>query len=161
MTTGNLIDGTELHDVAAAHGIKPRTLTKWRAQGLLPRHVEQIGHRQAGKTYLYPPESKRQLERVIYWKSALGKQPKPQKVGWALWCDGFDIDPELVGAIAEDGETSSVAHRDCKPGVREGLPPVRVVDHVADGSLAVDRGDSPVEPDAIAWPAFVFAERIG
>ena len=66
----------------------------------------------------------------------------------------------LVGAIAEDGEAASVAHRDCKPGVREGLPPVRVVDDVADGSLSMDRGDSPVEPDAIAWSAFVFAEWV-
>lgn len=66
----------------------------------------------------------------------------------------------LVGAIAEDGETASVAHRDGEPRVREGLPPVGVVDHVADGSLAADRGNSPVEPDAITWPAFVFAERV-
>ncbi|GAB5517400.1 MAG: hypothetical protein Rhob2KO_51250 [Rhodopirellula baltica] len=42
--------------------------------------------------------------------------------------------------------------------MREGLPPIGVVDDVADRSLAVDRGDSPVESDAIAGPAFVFTE---
>ena len=66
----------------------------------------------------------------------------------------------LVGAVAEDRETASVAHRDGESRVREGLPPVGVVDDVADGSFAVDRGDSPVESDSIAWPAFVFAERV-
>ena len=66
----------------------------------------------------------------------------------------------LVGAIAEDGEATSIAHRDGEPRVREGLPPVGVVDDVADGSFAVDGWDSPVESDAIAWPAFVFAERV-
>ena len=45
----------------------------------------------------------------------------------------------LVGAIAEDGETASVAHRDGEPSVREGFPPVGVVDDVPDRSFAVDR----------------------
>ncbi len=66
----------------------------------------------------------------------------------------------LIGAIAEDGEAAAVAHRNGESRMRERLPPVRVVDDVADGSLAVDGGDSPVEPDAIAWPAFVLAERV-
>jgi len=67
----------------------------------------------------------------------------------------------LVGAVAEDGEAASVAHGNGKPRVREGLPPVRVVDHVSDGSLAMDGWDTPVEPYAISRPAFVFAEWIG
>lgn len=100
MDTEDLIAGERLHEVAEEHGFKPRTLTKWRSLGLLPRHVEQVGHRQAGKTYLYPAEAVRQLERLIYWKKALGIQTPPRRIGWALWCEGFDSDPELTEVIA-------------------------------------------------------------
>ncbi len=44
--------------------------------------------------------------------------------------------------------------------MREGLPPVGVVDDMTDRPLAVDAGDTPIESDSIAWPAFVFAEWI-
>ena len=44
----------------------------------------------------------------------------------------------MFGAVAEDGEAASIAHRDGESRVREGLPPVGVVDDVADRSLAVD-----------------------
>jgi len=67
----------------------------------------------------------------------------------------------LLGAVSENGGAASVAHGDGEACVGEGLPPVGVVDDVADRSLAMDRGASPVEADAIAWPASVFAEWIG
>ena len=66
----------------------------------------------------------------------------------------------LVGAIAEDGEAASVTHCDGESRMRERLPPIRIVDDVADGAFAVDGGYSPVESDSIAWPAFVFAEWV-
>jgi len=65
-----------------------------------------------------------------------------------------------VGAITKNGEATSVAHRDGESRLREGLPPVGVVDDVTDRPLAVDAGDTPVESDSIARPAFVFAEWI-
>ena len=74
--------------------------------------------------------------------------------------DLLDEHAVLVGVIAEDGETTAVAHRDGESRVREGLPPVGVRDHVTDCSLAVDGWHAPVESDAVARPAFVFAERI-
>nr|WP_242632144.1 hypothetical protein [Rubripirellula amarantea] len=63
--------------------------------------------------------------------------------------DLFGEHTVLVGAIAEDGKTSVVAHRDGEPCVCERLPPVRVVDDVADGAFAVDGRDSPIQTDAI------------
>ena len=66
----------------------------------------------------------------------------------------------LVGAIAKDGEAASVAYCDGESRMREGLPPVGVVDDVADGSFAVDGWDSPVESDSVTRPAFVFAEWV-
>lgn len=72
--------------------------------------------------------------------------------------DLFGEHSVLLGAITENGKTSVVAHRHGKAGVREGLPPVRVVDDVADGSLAIDCRHSPVQSDAVAGSAFVFAE---
>ena len=66
----------------------------------------------------------------------------------------------LISTIAEDGEASAIAHGNGKPCMRERLPPVGVVDHVSDRSLAMDGWHSPVESNAIARPAFVFTEWI-
>lgn len=74
--------------------------------------------------------------------------------------DLFGEHAVLFGAITEDGKTSVVTHRDREACVREGLPPVRVVDDVADRSLAVDGWDPPVQSHAVAGPAFVFAEWV-
>ncbi len=66
----------------------------------------------------------------------------------------------FIGTVAEDGEATSIAHGDGESCMGEGLPPVRIVDHVADRPFAMNGWDSPVESDSITGPAFVFAEGI-
>lgn len=61
--------------------------------------------------------------------------------------------------VAEEGEAAVVAHCHCKTGVGERLPVVCVDDHVPDGPLALDVGDSPVEAHAVAQLSLVFGER--
>lgn len=67
----------------------------------------------------------------------------------------------LFGSVTKDRKTTSIAHRDGESRVREGLPPVGVVDHVSDRSFAVDGRDSPVQADSVARAPFVFAEWVG
>ena len=47
---------------------------------------------------------------------------------------------------AEDRQATAIAHGDSQAGVHERLPPVGIVDDVADRSLAMDVWNSPVEP---------------
>jgi hypothetical protein len=44
--------------------------------------------------------------------------------------------------------------------MREGLPPVGIVDHMSDRSFAVNGWDTPVQSNTITGPAFVFAEWV-
>jgi len=62
------------------------------------------------------------------------------------------------GVGAEVRQATSIDHRDTQSSVHEGLPPVGIEDDVADGSLAMDVGDSPVESHAIAGASFILAE---
>ena len=63
------------------------------------------------------------------------------------------------GVGAKERKATAIAHRDLQASVDKRLPPVRIVDHVADGPLTGDVGDSPVEPYAITWPATILAKR--
>src|SRR5690606_28434117 len=65
-----------------------------------------------------------------------------------------------VRSVTEDRQTAAIPHRDSESGVRERFPPVGVIDHVPDRSLAMDTRNPPVETDAVAGAPLVFAERI-
>ena len=64
-----------------------------------------------------------------------------------------------VGLVAKERQTAPVAHRHGQPGVDERLPVVGVEDDVPHGPLALDVGDPPVEPDAVAQLPLVLGER--
>ena len=64
---------------------------------------------------------------------------------------GFGVGPE-------DRQATSIAHRDTQSSVHERLPSVGIEDDLADGSLTMDVGDSPVKAHAIAGSSFILAE---
>ena len=64
------------------------------------------------------------------------------------------------GLVSVNGQATTIAHCDRESRVSERLPPVRVVNDVSDCTFPVDAGDSPVQTNAVAGAAFVFAEWI-
>jgi hypothetical protein len=81
------IDAAGLIGLAAEGGdkISTRSLELWRYRGLLPR-----GEQPAGRAaWLYPPVSKNQLLRLLYWR---GKTRSLDLILIALWIEGFPID---------------------------------------------------------------------
>lgn len=84
---GDWIDAPGLIALAAERGdtISARSLELWRYRGLLPR-----GEQPAGRVaWLYPPVSKSQLLRLLYWR---GKTRSLDLILIALWIEGFPID---------------------------------------------------------------------
>lgn len=81
------VDAAGLIALAAenAHKVSARSLEQWRYRGLLPR-----GKQPAGRAaWLYPPVSKSQLLRLLYWRR---KTRSLDLIGLALWVEGFEID---------------------------------------------------------------------
>ena len=46
--------------------------------------------------------------------------------------------PMLIGSIAEDGKATTIAHRDGESRMRKGLPPVGIIDDMANGPFSMD-----------------------
>jgi len=63
-----------------------------------------------------------------------------------------------LGICSKQRETPTIAHRHSQASIHERLPPIGVEHHVADGSLSMDVGDSPVQTNAIAGASFILAE---
>ncbi len=69
-------------------------------------------------------------------------------------------EPMTIRIIAEQRETSAVAHGHRQPRVDEALPVVGVEDNVPDGPFALHVGDPPVVADSITGAPLVFAEGL-
>jgi DNA-binding transcriptional MerR regulator len=82
----------QLIEVARELGISERQVRRWRAQGLLPRHIEQEwrGRGMGSQTY-YPAGSSRQLREVVRW---FERDRRVDVVRWVLWCKGFPVEPD-------------------------------------------------------------------
>ncbi len=87
MGSDDWVDAAGLIALAAENGhkVSARSLEQWRYRGLLPR-----GRQPAGRAaWLYPPVSKSQLLRLLYWR---GKTRSLDLIGLVLWVEGFEID---------------------------------------------------------------------
>ncbi len=62
------------------------------------------------------------------------------------------------GVGAKKRKATAIAHRDLEASVDKRLPPVRIVDHVADSPLPMDIWDTPIESYAIPWSATILAK---
>ncbi len=94
-----LLDSRTFHAIAAEHGVSARSVELWRARGLLPAPTRQ---RKGRAVWLYPPDSDRQLARLVHWRAntrSLGL------VAIALWVEGFPIETERIrtalGAVTD------------------------------------------------------------
>jgi hypothetical protein len=65
-----------------------------------------------------------------------------------------------LGACSKKGQATSAPHRNSDASVHEGFPVVSVIDHVPNGSLAMDIGDSPVVANAIPRATLVLGKRL-
>lgn len=84
---------TDLIAEAAKLGVhlEPRTLTSWRAKGLLPQLTERGSGRGRGKSYSWSdPEI---LNQVMAIRALFAQRTKTEYVHLALWHCGYDVDP--------------------------------------------------------------------
>jgi hypothetical protein len=87
MNDAGWVDAASLIVLAAENGhkVSARSLEQWRYRGLLPRGKQPVGR----TAWLYPPISKSQLLRLLYWRR---KTRSLDLIGLALWIEGFEID---------------------------------------------------------------------
>lgn len=86
----------ELLDYLASTGriVFPRTLTDWRAKGLLPPLKEAGRGRGPGKLQYWDDPAVRQQAIVLF--DTLAAKRRTDSALWVLWFCGFDVDPEKV-----------------------------------------------------------------
>ena len=86
-------------EVASELGVSERQLRRWRDEGLLPRAFDQrwLG-RGLGSATFYPAGSCRQLREIVRW---FAHDRRVDIVRWALWCNGFPVDPDPHARILE------------------------------------------------------------
>ena len=92
MTLEEPIDARGLQAAAETCGetVTSRQLELWRYRGLLPRPVRQPG---GGGRWVYPPGTREQLRRLLYWRERAGNL---ELIRIGLWIDGFAIELEGV-----------------------------------------------------------------
>ena len=76
-----------------------------------------------------------------------------------LGCDVISKEAVVIGLIAKERKATSVAHGNCQASVDKRFPVVCIEDDVADCSLALDVGDTPIVANPITVLSLIFMER--
>lgn len=112
----------QLREVAGELKVSDRRLRRWRDEGLLPKPIARRGKgRAVGSETFYPVGTSAQLRAVARWFKRYPR--KLERVRWALWCDGFDVQIDwetlLLSQLSEARAVASdhlSAFEEDKPG---------------------------------------------
>jgi DNA-binding transcriptional MerR regulator len=100
----------QLQEVAGQLGVTDRQLRRWRDQGLLPKPIRRVGKgRAVGSEVFYPQGTCVQLVAVVRW---FEWDRRVDEVKWALWCEGFEVEPEWIRTLEERLATAVEAVED-------------------------------------------------